>query len=209
MQTFPHDETQFIFKGPVGNIEVWVKPCENAAKTAIICHPHPLFGGTMTNKVVTTLAKALHELGLNTVRFNFRGVGKTEGVHDEGRGEAEDVLAIARWVYDVRPKDNLWLAGFSFGGYVAARAASQLPAEQLISIAPQVSRFFDAPIGEISCPWLIVQGEKDDVVSPLAVYEWIKTLNPEPTLIRLPDAGHFFHGQLGVLQKVLVQSLQS
>ncbi len=207
MQHSFQQESKFLFQGPVGNIETWVVPHDNAKGTAIICHPHPLFGGTMTNKVVTTLAKACQALGLNTVRFNFRGVGKTEGVHDEGQGEALDVIALAEWIRK-ETKGDLWLAGFSFGGYVAARAASQLQKiKQLISIAPQVSRFHEAPIGPITCPWLIVQGEKDDVVSPEAVYAWVDTLNPRPTLIRLPEAGHFFHGQLGVLFDALVREL--
>jgi alpha/beta superfamily hydrolase len=204
---FPTTELKFLFPGPAGNIETWVVPHENAKGTVIICHPHPLFGGTMTNKVVTTLAKTLKELSLNTLRLNFRGVGKTEGIHDEGRGEAEDVIALANWVRE-KTEGDVWLAGFSFGGYVAARAASQLSnIKQLISIAPQVSRFYEAPIGPISCPWLIVQGEKDDVVSPDAVYAWVETLNPKPTLIRLPEAGHFFHGQLGVLQSEILKNL--
>jgi hypothetical protein len=209
MTDLPTQEQKFLFPGPAGNIETWFVPQENAKGTVIICHPHPLFGGTMMNKVVTTLAKTLRELNLNTVRFNFRGIGKTEGTHDEGRGEVEDVIALANWIRS-QTNGELWLAGFSFGGYVAARATSQLEnITQLISIAPQVSRFHELPIGPITCPWLIVQGDKDDVVEPEEVYAWVKTLNPQPTLIRLPEAGHFFHGQLGVLQEKLMEALQA
>lgn len=206
---FPTSEQKFLFDGPIGAIETWLVPQDNAKGTAIICHPHPLYGGTMTNKVVTTLAKICRELGFHTVRFNFRGVGKSEGVHDEGRGESEDVIALAKWVQEETTGD-LWIAGFSFGGYVAARATSLLGSvSQLISIAPQVSRFHEAPIGPITCPWLIVQGEQDDVVSPEAVYAWVDTVTPRPTLIRIEKAGHFFHGQLGVLQEELMRGLKS
>src|SRR5579872_6154275 len=99
MPAFPKEETTLLFPGPVGDIEVWVSPTDNeSAPTGIICHPHPLHGGAMKNKVVSTIARAFQELGLRTIRFNFRGVGKSAGTYDEGRGETDDVLALAEWV---------------------------------------------------------------------------------------------------------------
>lgn len=208
MQIFPSTESKFIFPGTVGNLEVWTTPNENQKNaTAIICHPHPLHGGTMTNKVVTTLARTFSELGLRTVRFNFRGVGKSEGEYDAGIGETNDLLALVKWVKTVNPQDEIWLAGFSFGGFVAARAAVQISPAQLVTVAPQVSRFIEDKLPPITVPWILVQGEQDDVVSPQEVFAWIETLNPKPVVIRMPDAGHFFHGKLTELRMELLAKM--
>ena len=210
MKSFPTEEQTILFKGPVGDIEMLLTPVshENARSvTAIICHPHPLFGGTMTNKVVTTLARALSDVGVKTIRFNFRGVGKSAGVHDHGKGEVEDVIAIARWVKEISPHDALWLAGFSFGGYVAAQAGARLSIEKLVTVAPQASRFVENPLPPVTIPWLVVQGELDEVVPPAEVYAWIDSLEPKPTLVKLLQAGHFFHGQLMQLRRVLGEFL--
>jgi hypothetical protein len=173
-------------------------PAEGQARagTAILCHPHPLQGGTMQNKVVTTLERSLRELGLATVRFNFRGVGASEGSFDDGVGETEDLAAIAQWVRRVHPGDALWLAGFSFGSYVALRGAKRLGAAQLIQIAPPASRWAFGEVEAPGCPWLVVQGEADEVVEPAAVYAWIDSLPTPPQLIRMPDTSHFFHRRL-------------
>lgn len=210
MQSFPTEETTFLLPGPAGNIEILTTPAipdKEIAATAIICHPHPLHGGTMTNKVVTTLARVFYDVGLRTVRFNFRGVGQSEGVYDHGIGETEDVIAIANWLKKACPGEVVWLAGFSFGGFVAARAATRLPIAKLITVAPQASRFQSETLPAITCPWLIIQGEQDEVVSPTEVYAWVETLDPKPTLVKLPSAGHFFHGQLMELRKVVGQFL--
>ncbi len=207
MLVFPSQESSFLYPGPVGNIEVLTTVPEKNPLSAsvIICHPHPLYGGTMTNKVVSTLARAFHNLGLRTVRFNFRGVGKSAGTHDEGKGETADLLELAYWLQMLFPNDELWLAGFSFGGFVAASASTQLSIAQLISVAPQVSRFISPKLPPITCPWLIIQGEEDEVVSPQELYDWIDTLTLKPRLIRIPSAGHFFHGQLIRLRETLEQ----
>ena len=210
MKDFPIEETTFLFQGPVGLIEVLThmpKDIDVIKGTAIICHPHPLFGGTMHNKVVTMLHRVFNELGFRTVRFNFRGVGKTEGVHDNGQGETNDVIVIAEWVKSIYPHDVLCLAGFSFGGFVAASAATQLDVARLVSIAPMVSRFYEAHLPPITCPWLIVQGEEDEVIAPEETYRWIETLQPQPQLIRIAGAGHFFHGKLMELRRVLTAAL--
>jgi alpha/beta superfamily hydrolase len=209
MNQFPSEETTFLLQGPAGLIEVLTSvPLHSPIKgSAIICHPHPLFGGTMHNKVVTMLARVFHDLGLRTVRFNFRGIGKSHGEHDGGRGETDDVVTIAEWIKTVCPEEALWLAGFSFGGFVAVSAATRLPVKQLVSIAPMVSRFREANLPSITCPWLIVQGEEDEVISPEETYAWIETLQPKPRLIRMPHAGHFFHGKLMELRRVLTAAL--
>lgn len=205
MLSFPSQESTFLFPGAVGDIEVLTTAPEHHQPIAsvIICHPHPLYGGTLHNKVVSTLARALQNLNLRTVRFNFRGVGRSAGAHDEGRGETADVIALAQWLQALFPQDALWLAGFSFGGFVAAAAATQLSIARLISVAPQVSRFLSPKLPAVTCPWLIIQGEQDEVVPPAEVYAWVETLQPQPQLIRLPGAGHFFHGQLLELRQCI------
>jgi len=195
---FPDAAATFLLPGPAGAIEMATAPAESAARagTAILCHPHPLQGGTMQNKVVTTLERSLRELGLATVRFNFRGVGASEGSFDDGVGETDDLAAIAEWVRKVNPGDVLWLAGFSFGSYVAFRGAKRLDAAQLIQIAPPASRWAFGEVEAPGCPWLVVQGEADEVVDPAAVYAWIDAMAEPPQLIRMPDTSHFFHRRL-------------
>ena len=195
---FPGETASILLPGPAGAIELACGVPEADARNgiAIICHPNPLQGGTMFNKVVTTLDRGLLELGLTTVRFNFRGIGKSEGVHDEGRGEADDLVAIAEWVRREKPDALLWLAGFSFGSYVVLRAAPRLAPSQVILIAPPVGRWDFSDIQWPACPVLIVQGEDDDVVDSPAVFAWAEAQDPPPTLVRMPDTGHFFHRRL-------------
>lgn len=199
-ETFPDAARRFTLPGPAGAIEVATElpKAEDARRgTALICHPHPLHGGTMDNKVVTMLERALRELGLATVRFNFRGVGASEGAHDEGEGETRDVVALAEWIAATRPDDALWLAGFSFGSYVALRATRHLPVRQLILVAPPVERYGYANLPSPPCPWLVVIGEDDEVVDPEAVYAWVGAMpHDPPQLIRMPATSHFFHGRL-------------
>ena len=202
---FPGAAT-FAFPGPAGRIEVATAlPDASVARrgTVLICHPHPLHGGTMQNKVVTTTERALRELGLATVRFNFRGVGSSEGTYDEGRGESADALELAAWIQRVRPGDALWLAGFSFGSFVALKAAQSLPVAQLVSIAPPVERYEFTHLPPPKCPWLVLMGDADDVVEPEAVFAWVETLSPKPTLERFAGAGHFFHGRLIELREAI------
>ncbi|MBS0558014.1 MAG: alpha/beta fold hydrolase [Proteobacteria bacterium] len=197
--TFPVFATPLTLPGPAGALEAAVDlPVAGDARAgvAIICHPHPQHGGTMHNKVVTMLERSLRESGLATVVFNFRGVGASAGTYDDGRGETDDLLAVAAWVQSTRPDDALWLAGFSFGSYVAARAAAQLPVRQMISVAPPVSRWDFAHLAHPLCPWLVIQGEADEVVDPAAVFAWVAAQAEPPTLVRMPDTGHFFHRRL-------------
>jgi len=199
-------EKYLILPGAVGPLEViTVSPLQPKPITAIICHPHPLFGGTMNNKVVHTVAKALNIIGIKTIRFNYRGVGKSAGSYGTGLGEVEDVKALVAWLKAAYPRDALWLAGFSFGAFVAAKAATELSPATLITIAPSVEHFDFTKLGKITCPWLVIQGEADEVVPSEKVFAWLKTLAPAPTLIRFPGVGHFFHGELTALREAIVK----
>ena len=157
----------------------------------------------MYNKVVTIIERAMRELGLRTVLFNFRGVGASEGTFDDGYGETDDLFAVVEWVRRTRPHDQLWLGGFSFGAYVSLRAAVNLSLGQLISIAPPVDRYGFANLPRPECPWLVVQGDEDDVVSADAVQTWADSTSPPPNLVVMPQAGHFFHRRLMDLRGLL------
>ena len=190
--------------GPAGAIECAVDSPTGAARgVAVICHPHPQFGGTMDNKVVQTLARALLQLGYRTVRFNFRGVGASAGAWDEGRGEVDDALAV---VAAERGADAaLVLAGFSFGGYVAAAAASRLPAqdraERLILVGPSTQKH-RLPV--VPDDTLVVHGEQDDVVPLAATLAWARPQSLP--IVVVPGGGHFFHGQLGLLKSIVLRA---
>jgi len=199
--------------GPTGPLEAIISPpaSEAAPIVSIICHPHPLQGGTMQNKVVTTLARAFYDLGLWSVRFNFRGVGASEGNYDEGRGETDDLLAIVAWVQQQFPSHTIWLAGFSFGAYIAMQGAAH-PAlaghvTQLVTIAPAVNHFVLPPHLKIPCPWLLVMGEQDEIVPAEAVKDWVKQQSAPIKAFYFPTAGHFFHGHLVELREQLKAAL--
>ncbi len=188
--------------GPAGAIEAVLHDTDMPlTHVGIICHPHPLQEGTMHNKVVTTVARTFNNMGINAVRFNYRGVGLSEGLYGDVVGEVADCKAVVAWAQQQWPHAKLWLAGFSFGAYIAAAAAEQVPTQQLISIAPAVERMPYSELGKINCPWLVIQGEADEVVTPQAVYDWFEALDAQKTLIRLPDTGHFFHGKLMDLRR--------
>ena len=166
----------------------------------VVCHPHPLHGGTLQNKVVHTLARALQEQGMPTLRFNYRGVGQSAGVYDEGRGEGDDALAVIAWGRARWPETALVLAGFSFGAMVALRIAPTAQPVRLITVAPPVTRAQFADIEPPPCPWLIVQGEADELVDYREVQAWAARFNPPPLLRLLPGVDHFFHGRLHELR---------
>lgn len=209
--SFPAERSELLLPGPAGLLEVVVdhpEPQIARAGVAVLCHPHPLHGGTMHNKVVTMLERSLRECGLSTVRFNFRGVGRSEGVFDQGRGETQDVIAVAEWVRRARPNDALWLGGFSFGAYVSARAAQTLPVACLISIAPPVESWDFESLARPDCPWIVIQGSEDDVVSAEAVRRFVERLEPPPYYVEIPDTGHFFHRRLMDLRGVLKNAIR-
>jgi alpha/beta superfamily hydrolase len=197
---FPSESTAVMLSGPAGLLELAVDPPEVEVSplplTVVLCHPLSTEGGSLSNKVVTMAARSLRELGATTVRFNFRGVGKSEGVFDHGNGERDDLLAVVAWVSEQRPGDALWLAGFSFGAYVSLRATSEIQPDALISIAPPAGRWDFDSIVLPTCPWLVIQGDEDEIVDPQAVYDWIDTLKQKPELVRMPGTSHFFHRKL-------------
>lgn len=203
---FPGERCEFLLRGPAGAIECAVDVPEDGEErpaTIIICHPHPEHGGTMHNKVATILERSMRELGLRTVRFNFRGVGQSEGSFDDGYGETDDLFTVAEWVRRTRPEDSLWLGGFSFGSYIATRAALNLDIGHLICIAPPVDRYaFDA-LHHPECPWLVVQGDEDEVVNVDLVNAWATKLKPPPELVIMEDADHFFHRRIMDLRGLL------
>lgn len=201
-------EKTHLINGPVGKLELAVTVVDSKAPAwGVVCHPHPLFGGTMNNKVVTTLVKTFQSQGVNTIRFQFRGVGESQGEFDHGRGELQDLYAVLNWMqkeYGVHP---LWLGGFSFGAYIAAQAATEWPTQKLVTIAPPVENFPMNLIPPILCDWLLLQGEKDEVVSAEAVFAFAESRQPLPAIVRFPEAGHFFHGELNALRSAIVQWL--
>jgi len=163
----------------------------------------------MDNKVVTTVARALNACGIPAVRFNFRGVGASAGRYDDGRGETEDAAAVAAWGAGRFGARAVVLAGFSFGAYVAMRLAQTLPPARLITIAPPVGRFEFASFVAPQCPWLIVQGDADDVVDPQAVRAWADAHRPKPRLLMLSGVGHLFHGHLVELRDAIETEIRS
>jgi len=203
--------------GPAGGLEALVEvptldPASDSAATArfgVVCHPHPLYGGALDNKVVYTLARAFVELGVPAIRFNFRGVGHSAGSYDDGRGETEDVLAVIAYGRERWPDAALWLAGFSFGGAVAVRAAAQARPERLVTVAPGITRVPMEGIDSPACPWLIVQGDADDVIDPAAVRDWAARQSTAPAMRVLPGTGHFFHGRLPELRQAVLNFLRS
>ena len=166
MPMVPVSEKLFL-EGPVGKLEAMLDaPREPEPHGAVVvCHPHPQHGGTMHNKVVTIMERSMRELGMRTIRFNFRGAGESEGEHDEGYGETDDLFAVTEWVRHTRPNDDLWLGGFSFGSYISVRAAQNLKLGQLITIAPPVDRYPFSQLQHPDCPWLVIQGDEDEVVA--------------------------------------------
>jgi alpha/beta superfamily hydrolase len=213
----PRTET-FTVAGPAGALQCAIdRPADAAASgpsgaagapgprgTAVLCHPHPLHGGTMDNKVVITLARAFVQLGYAAVRFNFRGVGASAGAWDEGRGEIDDALAVIAATR--APGQPLVLGGFSFGGYVASHAAACLAAspphaaaDRLVLIAPAARNF---PLADVPAGTLVVHGEHDEVVPLSSVLDWARPRAQPVTLV--PGAGHFFHGQLTLLKQIVL-----
>lgn len=197
-----------IMQGPVGAIELAQDaPTQTVKGVVVIAHPHPLFGGTLDNKVVQTLARAFTQCGWTAVRFNFRGVGDSAGVHDDGRGELDDLLAVVR---HAAPSGRLALAGFSFGGFVTSNAFARLHTEReidsLVLVGVATSRFPVSPIPAVAhVKTLVIHGEQDDTVPLAAVMDWARPQILPVTVV--PGVGHFFHGQLPLLKSLVVRHL--
>jgi alpha/beta superfamily hydrolase len=201
---------RFQLQGPAGAIEVLRDLPEGPPRGfAVIAHPHPLFGGTMDNKVVQTLARAFVQSGWTALRFNFRGVGASAGQHDQGRGETDDFLAL---VADQAPEGALALAGFSFGSFVASRALQSLwpdrSIEKVVLVGTAASRFDVATLPpESHDRTLVIHGEQDDTVPLQSVLDWARPQSLPVTVI--PGGEHFFHGQLPLLKNLVVRHLRS
>ena len=190
--------------GPAGLLDCAIDmPAQAPRGVAVLCHPHPQHGGTMDNKVVQTLARAMVQLGYTSVRFNFRGVGGSQGEWGQGQGEIDDALAVI--AHHRVAGAPLVLGGFSFGAYVASQAAArQAPGEQaerVVLVGPAVINFVAAPV---PADTLVVHGELDDVVPLTAVLDWARPQSLPVTV--LPGAGHFFHGQLSVLKHIVTSA---
>jgi alpha/beta superfamily hydrolase len=198
-------------RGAAGVIEVQRDPAATEVPyrgVAVLTHPHPLFAGTMDNKVVQTLARAFVASGWTAVRFNFRGVGASEGVHDEGRGEAEDLLAV---VAQAAPEGTIAIAGFSFGAFVAVKGLQTLLATREVArialVGPSVARVVPPSLPEAARDrTLVVHGEADDTVALSAVMDWARPQSLPVTVV--PGGGHFFHGQLPLLKQLVVRHLR-
>ena len=195
--------TRQSIAGPAGAIECAIDaPAGTARGSVVVCHPHPQHGGTMDNKVVQTLARAFVALGWRSVRFNFRGVGGSQGVWDDGVGETDDALAVITAFADA----SFMLAGFSFGAFVASQAAARLPAaarpQRMVLVGPSTER---QRMAEVPADTLVIHGETDDVVPLAATLAWARPQSL-PVIV-FPGVGHFFHGQLGLLKNVVVQEL--
>jgi alpha/beta superfamily hydrolase len=207
----PGRAEEIFLAGAGGRIQCLVAAPATAAEPpgyAVICHPHPLHGGAMTNKVVYTLAAAALECGLIAARFNFRGVGKSEGQHDQGRGETDDTVAVVEWLRARRPDARPMLAGFSFGAYVSLQAAARVQPALQISISPPFGYFGGQPPPRPACPWLVVHGRDDDVVPLAGTQAVLARYEPPPELVLLDGVGHFFHGRLGELHAAVSGFIQ-
>ncbi len=199
-----------LIEGPAGAIEVAIDAAQGLRRgVAVISHPHPLFGGSLDNKVVQTLARAFSQCGWDSVRYNFRGVGASQGVYDEGRGELLDLLAL---IEQLQPEGALALAGFSFGAFVTSLAVAPLlerrPIDKLVLVGTAASRFAVVTIPPASHErTLVIHGEADDTVPLSAVMDWARPQSL-PVMV-LPGTGHFFHGQLPLLKSLVVRHLSA
>jgi uncharacterized protein len=199
--------------GPVGSLETRLEFPDDAPAVprffGVACHPHPLYGGTMDNKVTHVLARSMTECGAPAFRFNFRGVGASAGEFDNGRGETADLAAIVAEGRIRFPGAALWLGGFSFGAFVALRGANELDVAKLIAVAPPVARFELGSVAHPDCDWMLAQGDADDVVPPEAVLAWAAEQPRPPRLHVVEGAGHFFHGKLHELKPLVLQFLRN
>jgi uncharacterized protein len=198
--TAPAQTERIWLPGPAGRLEAILETPAGQSGVAVVCHPHPEGGGTMQNKVVHTLARAFGRSGFATLRFNFRGTGSSTGSYDDGAGEVDDALAALEFMRGERPQGPLWLAGFSFGAAVAIHAAVRAPVDGLICVAPAVRRFAAGLATQPACPWLIVQGDADELVDVDDTIAWVNGLEPGPELLVLEGVDHFFHGRLNELR---------
>ena len=207
-------ETPLMLDGPQGQLEALYLDTPDATGVALLCHPNPVQGGTMLNKVVSTLQRTARDAGLVTLRFNYRGTGASAGSHDMGDGEVDDALAAATWLQAQHPELPLTLFGFSFGGFVAASLGGRLEAaggslKHLFMVAPAVMRLKAEHQLPLRCPITVIQPETDEVVEPQLVYDWSAALDHPHELLKVAECGHFFHGKLTDLKDLVVPRLSN
>ncbi|WP_297844770.1 alpha/beta fold hydrolase [Pseudomonas sp.] len=207
-------ETPVLIDGPVGQIEALYLNLDDARGLALICHPNPVQGGTMLNKVVSTLQRTARDAGLITLRFNYRGVGASAGASDMGSGEIDDAEAAAQWLRSKHPGLPITLLGFSFGGFVAASLGGRLEAkgeklDHLFMIAPAVMRLSAEHPLPHNCPLTLIQPETDEVIDPQVVYDWSDALERPHELLKVAECGHFFHGKLTDLKDLVLPRLSN
>ena len=205
-------ETPIMIAGPSGQLEALWLDTPDARSVALICHPNPVQGGTMLNKVVSTLQRTARDSGLATLRFNYRGVGASAGSHDMHSGEVDDAEAVALWLREQHPDLPVTLLGFSFGGFVAAALGARLEAqnitlEKLFMVAPAVHRLTADNPPAAHCPLVVIQPEADEVIEPQVVYDWSAALGRAHELLKVAECGHFFHGKLTDLKDLLLPRL--
>ena len=201
MVNFDKRET-VILPGPAGKLEVVInRPAQAPRGIALIAHPHPLYGGTLDNKVAQILATTFSELDCVALRMNFRGVGQSEGKHDDGRGESDDMLFLADYAKREFGELPIFLAGFSFGGFVQTKVATQLAIRQMVLVAPAAGRF---DVAEVKPDTLVIHGELDDTVPLKAIMDWARPQNLPVVVI--PGADHFFHRRLHLIKQLVVQA---
>ncbi len=181
-------------KGPAGNIECLWEECSGAKSAGLICHPHPLYGGSMYDAVVDSIGRAMMACNLSVLRFNFRGVGASEGKHDRGEGEASDVNCLLDWIRDDRNIPSIYLAGYSFGALVALNAASIWPGQisQLFLVAPPIG--YQSVPQSLPCPVTVIAGDQDQVIDQDALNNWVECAGVEQDYHVIPGADHFLTG---------------
>ncbi|MGI3746513.1 MAG: alpha/beta hydrolase [Janthinobacterium lividum] len=207
-------ETPVFIDGPVGQLEALYLDLDKAKGIALICHPNPVQGGTMLNKVISTLQRTARDAGLITLRFNYRGVGASAGSSDMGEGEVDDAQAAAKWLRDKHPDLPMTLFGFSFGGFVAATLGGRLEAEgetlkHLFMVAPAVMRIANVDALPQKGALTIIQPDTDEVVEPQLVYDWSDKLPRPHELLKVAECGHFFHGKLTDLKDLILPRLSN
>ena len=207
-------ETPVVIDGPVGQLEALYLDSPEPRGLALICHPNPVQGGTMLNKVVSTLQRTARDAGFITLRFNYRGVGASAGSHDMGTGEVDDAHAAAQWLRAKHPGLPITLLGFSFGGFVAASLGGRLEAEgerlaHLFMVAPAVMRLGSQDPLPQRGTLTLIQPETDEVIDPQLVYDWSAALDRPHELLKVAECGHFFHGKLTDLKDLLLPRLSN
>lgn len=205
-------ENPVVINGPVGALEGLHLPLADARGIALVCHPNPSQGGTMLNKVVSTLQRTARDSGLATLRFNYRGTGKSAGEHDMSSGEVDDAQAALTWLQEQHPNLPIYLLGFSFGGFVAGSLSGRLQqagmaVQQLYLVAPAVMRLTAEHRLHTDCQLTVIQPESDEVIDPECVYQWSTALTQPHELLKVAECGHFFHGRLPELKQLVAERL--